>query len=89
MKGEISAMIKTRKGKSENPLKVVGSGRWTDCYLLTAAAVPELIFARIRIPVSAVGIIGPTQHHVSSPTQAKDEISTISHTPLISCKEMI
>lgn len=89
MKGEINAMLKPKKGKSENPPNVVGSGRWADSCLLTAAVVPELIFARLSIPVSAVGIMGPTQHHVSSPSQPRDRISTISHTALITCKEMI
>lgn len=32
---------------SHRPPKVVGSGRWADSCLLTAAVVPELIFARL------------------------------------------
>lgn len=54
-----------------------------------AAVVLQLISARLSIPVSAVGIMGPTQHHVSSPSQARDMIPTISHTALITCKVMI
>lgn len=83
-------MLKPRKGKSESTLKVVvGSGRWADRSLLTVAVVLKLIFARLSIPVSAVGIMGPARHHVSSPSQPTDGISTISHTALITCKEMI
>ena len=86
MKGERSTMLKPK----ENTLKVViGSGRWTDCCLLTAAVVPELIFARLSIPGCAGGKTGPAQHHVSSPSQLRDEIATVSHTALITCKEMI
>ena len=53
---KMSAMLKSRKGKSDtaHPLpKVVGSGRWADCCLLSAAVVPELIFARLgqRVPL--------------------------------------
>lgn len=59
MKGEINTMLKPSRGKLENAPKVVGSGRWADCCLLTAAVVPELIFARLSIPVSAGGIMGP------------------------------
>lgn len=89
MKGEISTMFKPSKGKSKNTPEVVGSGRWADGCLPTAAVAPELIFARLSIPVSAGGIMGPAQHHVSSPSQPRDGISTISHTALITCKEMI
>ena len=57
--------------------------------LPTVAVAPQLISARLSIPVSAVGIMGPTQRHVSSPSQARDMISTISHAVLITCKVMI
>lgn len=89
IKGEINAVLKPRKRKSENTPKMVGSGRWADCCLLTAAVVPKLIFAKLSIPVSAIGIMGPTQHHVSSTSRPRDGISTISDTALITCKEMI
>lgn len=62
--------------------------RWQAGFLM-AAAVLQLISARLSIPVSAVGIMGPTQHHVSSPSQARNMISNISHAALITCKVMI
>ena len=51
--------------------------------LLMAAAALRFISATLSIPVSAVGIMGPTRPHVSSPSQARDMISTISHAALI------
>lgn len=56
--------------------------RW-QAGLLMAAAALQLVSARLSIPVRAVGITGPTQHHVSSPSQARDTISTIAHAALI------
>ena len=74
----------------ENTLKVViDSGRWADRCLLTAAVVLELVFARLSIPGCASGKTGTAQHHVSAPSQLRDEIATVSHTVLITCKEMI
>ena len=76
-------MLKPRKGKSENTPKVVGSGRWADSCLLTAAVVPELIFARLSIPMSAVGIMGPTQasrqFSISAEGQDFNHITHSSH----------
>lgn len=96
MKEQTKTRLKPRKGKenqnSTPAPEVVGSGRWAACCPLAAAAaavVPELIFARLSIPGSAVGIMGPTQHHVNAPSQPRDRISTISHTALITGKEMI
>lgn len=84
MKGEISTTLRPKEGRSENSPKAVGSGRWSDCRLLTAAVLPELILARPGIPVSA-GVPGPPQRHVGPAQQGP--ISTTSHTALVTCKE--
>lgn len=71
--------------KSRNHPQVT---RWQAGFPM-APAVLQLISARLSIPLSAVGIMGPTQHHVSSPSQARAMISNISHAALITCKVMI
>lgn len=80
MKGEIRTMLKPSQGKSGNTPKVVGSGRWADGGLLTAAVAPELIFARLSIPVSAGGIMGPRSASRESSSSAEGrDFNHITH----------